>query len=133
VGKFVHSTNFQFFTEDAYTSLNGDLVLKMPNAAAGVDLLACLRDRLGEQAEVRLTLVAEERQVGLFRRYRDTQVPSSIRLAGILDGGNQYRIEVLVDGKVQRTLEKSAPPDGDLVIEASEWFPVSLADIAACR
>ncbi len=135
-GQFMHDTNFDYFNEDDYRALNGALVLKMPESAAGADataFLECLDGKLGKQLDVILTLIEQDRQVGLFRRYRGTAAPEEVRLNGILDGGSQYSIEVIVDGKTKKKFEKQAPTNDDLVVPASEWLPISLAEALACR
>ena len=136
VGKFEHNTNFDYFNEDAYTPLGGALVLEMPAFPAGGDvetLFKCLDEKLGKQLDITLTLIEEDRQVGLFRRYRGTAAPKEIRLSGVLDGGSQYRIEVLVDGENKKTLTKQAPASDDLIVPSTEWLPVRLDDIRDCR
>jgi len=136
IGAFAHNTNFIYFKDDAYTSLNGALVLEMPSPT-GVplaDLMECLEKNLGKRLDIKLTLIEADRQVGLFRRYRDTPAPGKvIELKGLLDGGSLYRIEVLVDGEVKKSLKKQAPPTGDLVVKAAEWFPVRVTGPADCR
>lgn len=136
IGAFAHNTNFMYFKDDAYTSLNGALVLEMP-MPTGVptpDFKECLEKRLGKRLDVKLTLIEQSRQVGLFRRYRDTPAPvTEIRLKGLLDGGSFYRIDVLVDGMVKKSFNKQAPATGDLVVKAADWFPVTLAGSLDCR
>lgn len=134
VGEFTHNTNFDYFNQDAYTPLNGALVLEMPNPSgvAGMELLSCIESKLGEQVDVELTLIEQDRQVGLFRRYRGTELPTEIRLSGVLDGGSMYRIQVVIDGAPKKTLEKRAPATDDLIVSAGEWFPSKLASID-CR
>ncbi len=135
IGEFVHNTSFDYFNEDAYIPIGGALVLQMP-APRTTDveaLLECLDGKFGRQLDVTLTLIEQERQVGLFRRYRGTKAPEEVRLGGVLDGGSQYRIEVSVDGEIKKTLTKQAPASDDLIVPAGEWLPIKLEDAVNCR
>ena len=51
------------------------------------------------------------------------------QVGGVLDGGSLYRIEVFVDGKLKKTVNKQAPASDDLVIPVAEWFPVSVEEV----
>jgi len=135
IGEFTHNTNFIYFNEKSYTPLNGALVLELPELAKSEEptpaeraFLTCLDRKLGKQLEVTLTLVEQDREVGLFRRYAGTPYPESVRLNGVLDGGSLYKIEVRVDGIVKKAFERAAPAEDDLVIRTAEWFPVTVTE-----
>lgn len=138
VGEFVHNTNFIYFNEKSYTPLNGALVLQMPDLPSGEELdpvqrafLACVERKLGDRVDVALTLVEQDRQVGLLRRHKGTPYPEEFKLSGVLDGGSKYKIEVLVDDVVKKGFERTAPVEGDLVVPTGDWFPVSINDCTA--
>jgi hypothetical protein len=143
-GSFVHSTMFQFFTEQDFTKLNGDVVLELP-MPLGADLSnaakRCFSDALAKEftdaLEVKIYLESEDRQVGYFKMHKGNTPPlgGEWRLRGIVDAGNQYRFEVLLDGEVETTLMRMAPTMGDpieLVVQTKDWFPVTV-DLLACR
>jgi hypothetical protein len=129
IGTFEHVADFQLFDESDYSSLNGDLVMKLPglaNMGAG-ELLKCFEEKVAAQIDIVLTLKAAEKHVGLFRRYGRTAIPADgIRLRGILDGGSIYHIDVLVDGEVKKSFDKTAPSTGDLEVAPADWFPLVL-------
>jgi hypothetical protein len=135
IGEFTHVVDFQPFTEDDYSSLNGDLVMQLPMLqSASVDVRECIEDKIGGDVEIKLTLKSVDRQVGLFRRSADTPLPEDgIRLRGILDGGSIYRIDVVVDGATKKTFEKTAPPTGNLEVPPGEWLPVRIQSALDCQ
>jgi hypothetical protein len=139
-GMFVHSTMFQFFTEQDFAILNGNVLLKFPTGPAATLNDAqrrCLQKQI-EQAfddtfEVKIYLASEDRQVGLFKTYKNGALPSDdqIKLVGILDAGNTYHIQTVFDGNVKKELDRTAPQSGDIVVEAKDWLPLTL-DVLAC-
>jgi hypothetical protein len=113
---FHHSTNFQFFTRKDYRSVGSNLVLPL----SGESLTAFNAVLLQHNLEIRVVLTSEERQVGLFRAYKRTKQFGDLRLAGIIDNGNDYRIESVVDGVVSKTIDVTAPQQGDLELEPTQ-------------
>jgi hypothetical protein len=117
-GSFVfhHSTFFQPFTTKDYDTVGSDLVMPL----SGEALTALNAILLTHNLEIRITLIAEERQVGLFRSYKRTQLFGDLRIAGIIDNGNDYRIESVVDGVVTKSIDVTAPQQGDLELKPAQ-------------
>jgi hypothetical protein len=143
-GEFTHSTMFQFFTEEAFRRLNGSLILKFPGQAALTEVQRrCLemeiKDSFSSTFEVKIYLAQEDRQVGLFKTYKGGTLPSDnqIELVGILDAGNMYLIQTVLDGTIRREVKADAPQPqndadpGNLVIEPKDWLPGSF-DLVRC-
>ena len=142
-GEFTHSTMFQFFTEEAFTILNGDVILKFPGMNLSEVQRRCLEGQVdasfNDTFEVKIYLASEDRQVGLFKTYKGGTLPSDnqIKLVGILDARNSYHIQTVVDGNVKRELDVVAPDPQkesdpkDIVVEARDWLPVSF-DVLRC-
>jgi hypothetical protein len=140
-GEFTHSTVFQFFNEEAFSTIGGDVILKFPEPSAGAMLSEVQRRCLSKQvdelfdetSEVKIYLADEERQVGLFKTYEGGTLPSDnqIKLVGLLDSGSDYLIQVVLDGNVARDVSATAPEGGNVMLAPMDWLPVTF-DLLAC-
>jgi hypothetical protein len=138
-GSFKHSINFNPFTEDDYQSLNTDVVFELPMVPANAPRLrACLAkvldDRIQESFELHVTLAADQREVAYFKTFKGNPLPEEIRLTGVIDVPNEYRIDVIVDGEQRNSVNLEAPLEAaEFVVPANRWFLGNAADIANCR
>jgi hypothetical protein len=143
-GLFTHSTNFIFFTEDAFTT-NQDLILEPPMLDLGnltpQQLAECVQKKFDalfdETFEVKVFLTDEERQVGYFKMYEGGAPPKDfrVRLPGIIDNGTEYSFKVLLDGELEEGREFTirAPASGPLSVPASKWLGLEKLMQVTCR
>jgi hypothetical protein len=137
-GSFKHGINFRVFTEDDYQSLNKDVVFELPALPAAVRIRACLAklidERVKESFELHVLLSADQREVAYFKSFKGNPLPNEIRLTGVIDAPNEYRIDVVVDDDTKNSIILSSSVDEDeFVIPSNRWFLGSNADVTGCR
>jgi hypothetical protein len=137
-GSFKHGINFRVFTEDDYQSLNKDIVFELPALPAAQRIRACLAklidEKIKESFELHVLLSADQREVAYFKSFKGNPLPSEIRLTGVIDAPNEYRIDVVVDDEPNKSiLLNSSVDDEAFVIPSSRWFLGNNADVTACR
>jgi hypothetical protein len=138
-GSFKHGINFRVFTEDDYQSLNTDVVFELPMVpASALRIRACLAklldDRIEESFELHVTLATEQREVAYFKTFKGNPLPEEVRLKGVIDVPNEYRIDVIVDGEQKNSINlESSIDETEFVVPFNRWFPASVTDIANCR
>ena len=138
-GSFKHSINFNPFTEADYQSLNTDVVFELPMLPANAPRLrACLAklvdDRIEDSLALHVTLTSEQREVAYFKTFKGNPLPEEIRLSGVIDVPNEYRIDVVIDGEQKNSINLTASEDDqEFVIPTNRWFPGNASDITACR
>jgi hypothetical protein len=138
-GSFKHAINFTVFSESDYQSLNTDVVFELPNVPANAPRIrACLAklldDRMKESLELHVTLTADQHEVGYFKTFKGNPLPNEIRLAGVVDAPNEYRIDVVVDGEQRNSINLSSETgETEFVIPTNRWFLGNNADVTNCR
>ena len=137
-GSFTHNIRFVPFSEQDYTNIGGDIVLAAPMVPAGASeaIKLCLTQKLNavvrKNLEVKVLLAEDERQIGYFETFRGNPMPSDVRLVGIVDAPNSYRFDVFVDGEKKSSFNRESAVGAELVVPASEWFPITVAEIGSC-
>lgn len=140
VGSFAHSTNFRIFEPSDLKTLGKSVVLELPDletptGAARECLLALIADSIdSERLEVRVYLNEGDgmrRQMGALIAYRGVPLPKEVRIAGIVDVGSPYTVEI-DRGDETQSLEFETAED-DLVISSQDWLGISLSAVARCR
>jgi hypothetical protein len=137
-GSFKHGINFRVFTEDDYQALNKDIVFELPALPAALRARECLAKLVDAAIEESLALHVflgeEQREVAYFKTFKGNPLPREIRLTGVIDAPNEYRIDVILDGERRNSINLSAPlGDEPFSIPANRWFPGSAVQINACR
>lgn len=128
--EFVHKAQFELFTEDDYTSNQGDVVLEVDPARVVPWVVADCPAGVEQTLEVEVILspnAERPSQSGYYKNYGANPLPtSSIRLEGIADAGSEYTVQVLVNGTIVRGLTTKAPAAGDFVVPFADWYPLPL-------
>jgi hypothetical protein len=137
-GSFKHGINFQVFKESDYQSLNTDIVFELPALPAALRARECLArlvdDAIKESFELHVFLTADQHEVGYFKTFKGNPLPREIRLMGIIDAPNEYRIDVIIDDTQKNSINLSAPMgETEFSIPAARWFPGNNTQITACR
>lgn len=138
-GSFKHGINFRVFSQDDYQSLNADVVFELPNIPSNAPRIrACLAklldDRMKESFELHVTLTSGQREVAYFKTFKGNPLPNEIRLAGVIDAPNEYRVDVIVDGEQKNSINLSSElGEPEFVIPTNRWFLGNNADVTGCR
>jgi hypothetical protein len=136
-GSFAHTFDFNPFTEDDYTALNGDLIIGMPNAAdAGAAVRLCLmklfKDTVKDSVVIHVFSSEDDREVAYFKTFPGNPTGTPEVFKGVIDAPNMYRIDVLVDGKLKNSINRSSEVGKALVVPAGSWFPANNALTNGC-
>jgi hypothetical protein len=136
-GSFMHTFDFNPFSDDDYTALNGDLIIGTPNAMdAGPAVRLCLmklfKDTVKESVVIHVVSIEDDREVAYFKTFPGSPTGSQEVFKGVIDAPNEYRIDVLVDGKLKNSINRSSEVGKDLLVPAGSWFPANNAMTAGC-
>lgn len=122
---FAHS--FDFVNVVPATPLGADLTVRLDlPAGAGATVDQILGEAIDDVLEMRVILTADGSMVGLIRVHRGGVTPNELKLEGIVDSGNVYRIEIEIDGMPRYQEDHPAPQSGapfTVNIPVQDLFP----------